>query len=1247
MLDDIYTTQFCYLKEDEGGEKMEFNRGKVVPFGHLHVHSEYSLKDSPEKVRNLVDKALELGMNFIALTEHGNMHSVMEFYNACMDTTKKLIYSVGARLGIDEEELTKISKAIPKGKNMKQTLRDCPEMSVFAKMYPELIQEVSEREVKPILGVEAYVIPYKEMMKSEDKGVSNVKYHLVLLAKDEIGYHQLIKAVSQSYLYQHRTKTKSVFPRMTYELMREHFKGGHVIALSSCIQGEVPKLILDGKYNEAKEKALFYESIFGKANFYLELQNHGLEEELKTLPYLIQISRETGIPVVATNDVHYAEKSKARVRDMVVAMRLNTTIIDEGFDEDCGELYIKTYNEMLEIFKDIPVAVHNTVKIAEQCNVEIRKEKRFPKFDVPEGKTEEEYLVQLANEGIYKRFPTFDSWKEKHKRLVLDRMEMELETINKLNYAGYHLIVQDFINKGKQIGLVGPGRGSAVGSLVCYLIGITDINPLKYDLIFERFLNEERVSDPDIDTDFDIHREEVIAYVREKYGQNAVCNIVTFGTLAARASIRYAGRVTGKPLNLCDKIAKMVPNKPGITIREALEKNTELKTEYEKIRDVKDLIDDALLLEGLVVHTGIHAAGIIIADRDISDYIPLMYDEKEGIWLTQFDMEVCEDDAGLLKMDLLGLENLTIIGGTLKDIERNHGKKITLSDIDVNNKDEVKEVMKNIFAKGRTKAVFQFESVGMRNLLKRFQPNTIEDLILLNAAYRPGPLQYLDEIIDVKHKRRKPEFICKAMEQILGVTYGKPIYQEQIMRMFNMIGGFSLGVSDIIRRGMTRKDITIMKEYIPKFKDELIKAGAKPKEAEKFCEELFEFANYAFNKSHSAAYAHIAYYTAWLKHYYPEEYMANVLSRTSSQKLPVYIKECKDMGIEILPPSVNESGRSFTAVGKGIIRFGLAGIKNVGKACDDILAERERSGRYTSLKDFIEKMVNLNSRAVYKQVIESLIMTGALDGFRLNRRQMMDGCVEYVKNLKDYIKKKKNPRSRETTIERARRKAESPHFDLTLPEYSKDYILDKERELIGFYASGHPLDDYSKVIDEKADMMIGEIGEDANETYVTLVGQINSFQLLHRKKDGKAMGKFILEDLTGEVDCICFTKSFEENKENIVEGSVVVLKGRVMADIERDAETNEIINIEIQVVVSDVSPVTAQQRVYVKLDTIFDWTDAKKLFEEYPGSDPLFVHFKNEEQIYKTKYRVRGCKELKDSFRSFFGENRFVIMRGV
>lgn len=732
----------------------------------------------------------------------------------------------------------------------------------------------------------------------------------------------------------------------------------------------------------------------------------------------------------------------------------------------------------------------------------------------------------------------------------------------------------------------------------------------------------------------------IIEYVQQKYGSNAVSNIITFGTLAARAAIRNAGRVTGKPLDLCDKIAKMVPSKPGITIKQAMEENPDLKAEYESKKNVKELIDDALLLEGLTVQTGVHAAGVIIADRDISDYVPMIYDEDEKIWITQFDKDVCEADAGLLKMDFLGLENLNIISRTLDDIEKNHGVRINLDKINLDDKNVIRE----IFAKGRTKAVFQFESSGMVNLLKRFQPMNLEDLILLNAAYRPGPLQYLDEIIEIKHGRKKPSYICPKMEGLLSMTYSKPIYQEQIMSIFNQVAGFSLGVSDIIRRAMAKKKKKELKKYLPTFKTKLVEAGATLENAEKFCEELMDFSSYAFNKSHSAAYAVIAYWTAWLKYYYPVEYMANVLTSATTKKLPVYIKECKDMGIPVLPPSINESGRYFTPTKNKTIRFGLESIKNVGSACSDILSEREKNGEFKTLMNFIERLAPTSSRAVYKQVMECLIMTGAFDEFNLNRRQMMSGCVEYVKDLKDYLKKKDNPKLRPKTIEKALEKVNSPHFDITLPEYDKSYLLEQEKELIGFYASGHPLDEFQKVIDEKAEIMIGDIDEDKDGSYVTIVGQINSFQPLFRKSDGAAMGKFVIEDLTGEVNCICFTKAFKDCGDAIKEGSVVILKGRVMAEVERDPETNEVTSIDLQVSVNDVKPITSGQKVYVKLKNIYEWNKAKELLSMFTGRDELYVYFEDEQQVFKVKMGVKASRDLEEHFVNMFGEKKLAVI---
>lgn len=1149
----------------------------------LHAHSMYSLRDACMKITEYVAKVKELGMTACALTDHGNMFGTMEFYKAC-----------------------------------------------------------KKEGIKPIIGVEAYVIPTKEMAESDDPEKKHIKYHLTLLAKDNIGYQQIIKAVTESQLL----KDKKAFPRMTYESMRRHFQGGHVIALSGCMNGELAAILLswrdekkkldalkDSLYEEAKNKALFYQDIFGKGNYFIELQNHGIEEELYILPLLIRISRETGIMAVATNDVHYATKNDKKKRDMMVALRFGSTL--DKIEQDCGELYLKSYEEMLPLFPEMPEAVSNSMKVAEMCEIEFVKEQHFPKFKTPTGYTEESYLRKLAEDGIYWRFPNFDSWKKEYKDLILNRLNRELETICKLQYAGYLLIVQDFIRYARKHALVGPGRGSAVGSLVCYLIGITNVNPLKYNLLFERFLNEDRVSQPDIDSDFDDFRDGVIDYVKKVYGENSVCNIVTYGTLGAKAAIRNAGRVTGKPLHLCDMVAKMIPSVPGIKISEALEQNPELKEMYDANSDVRELIDDALLIEGLVVQTGIHAAGVIIADRDVSDYIPLLYDEGKGMWVSQFDKDTCEADCGLLKMDFLGLENLTIIKRTLKDIEKNHGVKINLEDIKVE-----PEVIREIFQKGRTKAIFQFESSGMVNLLKRFQPESFEDLILLNAAYRPGPMQYIDDIIQVKQGKKKPAYIVSKMKDILDVTYGKPIYQEQIMSIFHIVGGFTLGESDIIRYAMSKKKMDKLQEYLPKFKEKLIKEGATPEDAEKFCEELIEFGKYAFNKSHSTAYAYLAYITAWLKYHYPVEYMANVLTSTDTKKLPVYIQECRNMGIPVLPPSVNESGKYFTPTKAGTIRFGLAGVKNVGKACDSIIHERQKNGEYKTLKEFIERLSE--TRAVYKQVIESLILTGAFDEFNLNRRQMMEGCMSYVADLKDYQKKLNNTKTKPQTLERARKKVEEPHFDVTLPEYQEDYILAKEKELIGFYASGHPLEKYRDLINDKADTLIGDIEPENDGKQVTLVGQITSVTKLHRKSDGAAMAKFRLEDLTGEVDVMAFTKTYAEYGSHIKEGEIVIVKGRVSAETDPDQPDKV---YELQINSYEIHPATQNnQQVYIKIKSLFDWDKAKLVVEKYSGSSPLFIHLEYEDQLMKAPLSVKACQQLKQEFAETFGQGSIAII---
>lgn len=1247
----------------------------MVSFVHLHAHTHYSVRDAAMTVQQYVQTVKSLGMTACALTEHGNMHSALEFYNAC-----------------------------------------------------------KKEGVKPIIGVEAYILPYREMATSDDLATRRTKHHLVLLAKDEIGYRQLCKAVTASYLLQEKSGV-GVFPRMTYGDLASHFVGGHVIALSGCVLGEVATVCLAEGYEKAKEKALLYQSIFGDGNFYLEIQNHGLANEVAVFPQLIQLSRETKIPLVATNDCHYARREDAALRDIMVAQRFKGRVTDPSFEPDCQELYVKSPEEMCDLFGDVPEALANTSRIAKQCELSLAKDKHFPRFKTPDGKSEDDYLRELAYSGLYRRHPGFDTMPEAWKKERLDRIEYELDVIKKTKYAGYLLIVADFVSYGRKVGLVGLGRGSAVGSYVCYLLGIVDVDPLKYGLLFERFLNLDRVSDPDIDTDFDDTRGDVLQYVRRVYGENAVCHIIAFGTLGARSAIRFVGRATGVPDAFCDKLAKLVPSRPNITLKEALNEVPELKAEYDGNATARRLLETAARMEGLIDKTSVHAAGVIIGDRDLSDYMPLMYDEEKQEWVSQFDMDYCQKDCGLLKMDFLGLANLTIIKNTLRDIERNHGKKITLYDIPYDDRDVIRE----IFAKGRTKGVFQFESSGMVNLLKRFQPSSIEDLILLNAAFRPGPLQYLDEIIDVKHGKKKPRYICNGMAEILDVTYGKPIYQEQIMAIFNRIAGFSLGVGDIIRRAMAKKHEEELKQYLPDFKKGLVNAGASPEDAEKFCEEVIEFSNYAFNKSHAAAYAVTAYITAYLKYYYPVEYMANLLNVASIDDIPLYIKEARDMGIPILPPSVNESGEFFTPTKAGAIRFGLGRIKGLGKACRDTIAEREASGAFKSFSDFVERMVK-SDRALNKKMVVALAQTGAFDEFGVARRQVAEACADYldvvrefckreteladakrrfaeftfpcvslrfetsgwnVKGLpkdvretlvaeesangsfadlrdllerlkrngiycskksllallksglfefagasediasvsEEYIRLLRDLARKEKSFQAAKAAFETYAFPQT-GEYERRELLRLERELLGFYASGHPLLDFQELLAEKADFNIAELDSSMDGEYVTLCGQVTNLAILRRREDGVPMCKFVLEDLSGQVETIVFTKAFGQYKDNIADGAVVWLRGRVRAGAVDDG-----VDQKIEIQATEVQSLTKSlQKVFIKVPSRNEWGKAKEILEKYRGPSELLVYIGAEGTLLKTKLGVSACRDLIAEYESVFGAGS-VVMR--
>ena len=1290
---------------------LEENTEKIPVFGaaentgiynDLHVHSMYSMRDAVSRIKDIVAASVKRGSTAVALTDHGNMHGVLELYKACAAA------------------------------NAEAELKNDP------------------HRIKAILGVEMYVLPELSML--DDPETKHIKNHIIFLAKDAEGYRQCSKAVTAGQKH----KDKGQYPRVTHDEIREIFTGGHTVCLSACVQGEVPVLIRKGKLKEAEETALFYRSVFGD-DYYLELQDHGLTMEAEYTGTLIEMGHRLGIPLVVTNDCHYVTQADIEARDMVRAMRFGRKLDEQRAEEpDCAQLYMKSYSEMASLFPDCPEAVENTVKIAEKCNFVLEKKKHFPQFRVPAGfASSEAYIRWRAEKAFPEKYPA-DRYTPEELRAVKERMEYELGVICDLHYDGYLLIVSDFIEEGKKHGLIGPGRGSAVGSVVCYLLSITSVEPMQYSLIFERFLNKDRVSDPDIDTDFaPALRAVVIAYVKKIYGADAVCQIVTFGTLAARGAIKAVGRVRGIDKTYTDRVAKLVPAAVGMNLTKALHGTKdnpaplapELAEEMRTNADARILVEKAFLLEGLVVQTGIHAAGVIIADRAVSEYCPLSYDEKKQLWITQYAKDSCEHDCGLLKMDFLGLENLNIIGGTFRDVEKNRGIKLTMASIDERNAKEVREVLTEIFTKGQTKGVFQFESSGMTSYLERLKPQRIEDLILLNAAYRPGPMQYIDEIISIKNGEKKARYICPEMEKIFGVTFSKPIYQEQVQQAFHEVGGFSLGVADIIRRAMAKKHLDELQNYLPKFKDALKAKDVSQEDADSFCEELIDFAKYAFNKSHATAYTIVAYQTAWLKYYYPVEYMANLLTSTSQvkpKKLPLYINECKRMGIPVLPPDVNVSGMDFTPTRDGKILFGLR-IKNTGVSGEDIIAERTAGGPFKDLGDFCRRMIAVKgSRVLYAGVASSYAKSGAFDGFGRNRRTVAEGIAAFADAMKKASKKEtdaadraenaellkpeaaeiashfaflcsadglysyakamkkakgltENARGEEELSGKKAPDAEAAEFAMQsafpamfapqtgysdaelrdalcryaeiyplikrlgesaektaadaenafraaelclssdIPEYARQDLLAAEKDLLGFYASGHPLEGMREYINSHATVLIGELDEQCDGLTEKLVGRITEKKMLYRKTDHAPMCKFTLEGLTGDIECICFTKAYAESGPLLNEGSVVALTGTVQADTPDLPDTDQDSDSQqappdptFEFHVMSAETVTVNERIYIRCDNMEQWKGLRdRIFDKCGGNERLFVFFDDTKRTLECTRRVSDYESVR------------------
>ena len=1001
--------------------------------------------------------------------------------------------------------------------------------------------------IKPILGCEVYVAPGsrfdKEKGKEEDR-----YYHLVLLAETQEGYQNLIKIVSYGFVEGFYYK-----PRVDMELLEQYHEG--IIALSACLAGEVARNLARGFYEEGKEAALRYEKIFGKGNFFLELQDHGIPEQRQVNHELIRMSRETGIELVATNDVHYTYSSDAEAHDILLCVQTGKSLKDENrMRYEGGQYYVKSEEEMRRLFPYAPEAIENTGKIAERCNVEIEfGVTKLPKFDVPDEYTAWEYLNKLCFEGLDKRYT--DNKEELKKRL-----NYELGVIKDMGYVDYFLIVWDFIRYAREQGImVGPGRGSAAGSLVSYTLGITKLDPIKYDLLFERFLNPERVSMPDIDVDFCFERrQEVIDYVVEKYGKDQVVQIVTFGTMAARGVIKDVGRVMDVPYVQCDTIAKMIPQELNITIDKAMKANPELKKIYETDETVRKLIDMSRRLEGLPRHTSMHAAGVVISQKPVMEYVPLSRG-SDGSLVTQFTMTTLEE-LGLLKMDFLGLRTLTVIQNAEKLVRRDKGIELDMDKIDY----EDKKVY-GMLGAGKTEGVFQLESTGMKNFMKELKPGNLEDIIAGLSLYRPGPMDFIPQYIKGKNNPDEIHYDCPELEPILKATYGCIVYQEQVMQIVRSLGGYTLGRSDLVRRAMSKKKASVMEKERQNFvygnEEEgvpgCIHRGISEKTANKIYDDMIDFAKYAFNKSHAAAYAVVSYQTAFLKYYYPVEYMAALMTSVihNPSKVAEYILSSRKMQIEILPPDINFGESEFSA-DHGAIRYGLSAIKSLGAPMiRAIVEERNENGKYQSLRDFIERM---SGRELNKRAIENLIKAGALDQVAGNRRQKLMVYAEIVDAVNQ---EKKNAMTGQMSLFDLISDEEKEAYEIQMPkveEYSKEELLSFEKEVLGVYISGHPLEEYeerwrknitARTVDFQIDEELGT--SKAGDGEIAVIGGIITNKTVKYTRNNKVMAFLTIEDLVGTVEVVVFPNDYEKNVQKMEEDSKVFIRGKVQGDADK------------------------------------------------------------------------------------------------
>ena len=1146
-----------------------------MEFTHLHVHTEYSLLDGSSKIKELVHRAKELGMDSLAITDHGVMYGAIEFYKA----------------------------ALAEG-------------------------------INPILGCEVYVAPGSRFDREAAKGAEDDSryHHLVLLAENDEGYQNLVKIVSKGF-----TEGFYYKPRVDYEVLRTYSKG--VIALSACLAGVVPYFLRRGLYEEAKKEALILQDIFGKGNFFLELQDHGIPEQQTVNTGLLRMSKELSIDLVATNDVHYIYDTDAEAHDILLCIQTGKKVADEDrMRYEGGQYYLKSAEEMAELFPYAREAIENTHKIAERCHVEIEfNHYKLPHFEVPEGFTSEGYLRHLCQEGLVHRYGEEAGKYQK-------RLDYELDTIVTMGFVDYFLIVWDFIKYAKDHGIpVGPGRGSAAGSLVAYSLNITDlIDPIRYNLIFERFLSPGRVTMPDIDVDFCYERRpEVIDYVTKKYGADHVVQIVTFGTMSARMVIRDVGRVLDYPYAYVDSVAKAIPMELGITIAKALTMNPELKRLYESDDQAKKLIDMSMRLEGLPRHTSIHAAGIVIAPQPVDDFVPLSR-AADGNITTQYTMVTLEE-LGLLKMDFLGLRTLTVIQNAI-------GGRFDVHDIDYDDP----EVF-DMIGKGQTEGVFQLESAGMRNFMKELKPRNLEEIIAGISLYRPGPMDFIPHYIKGKNNQDSIRYDCPELEPILSPTYGCIVYQEQVMQIVRELAGYNNAQSDDIRRTMSKKKIEKMAKEKNDFIygneergiDGCIKRGISEEVAKKIYDDMTDFAKYAFNKSHAAAYAVVSYQTAYLKCHYPVEFMAALMTSFMEHtgKITEYIMTCRQMGIEILSPDINEGDYRFTPY-EGNIRYGLAAIKGVGRpVIDEIVEERKAGGPYVNLKDFCTR---LSGRSVNKRTVESFIKAGALDCLPGTRKQKM---LVYADVIDDVSRQKKTTMTGQMSLFDFAEPEQQKELDIVMPEvgeYDKEEILAFEKEVLGVYISGHPLEQYVGLLERNitnrtTDFVTadGEMAPKVRDQAPAVIGGMITAKTVKTTRTNSLMAFITLEDLYGTVEVIVFPRDYDKNRSVIEEDRKVLIKGRVTVEEDKPAK----------LICSEILPFDELDKdLWIQFETRADYERGERFVldavRRYDGRDMvhIYLHKERAHKLLPRSYATRAEGELLEILRDRLGADNVKVV---